>query len=91
MAYKKYRNIPAYPCQKEGEVIIPRTIKDFRNVIRHIFEEGGLPTRGIRALNLLVESALKYPRLIEENKSRLRELESPIVETKKQLRKLKRR
>jgi len=83
--------IPAYPRHKGEEVIIPRTLADYRDIIQHIFEEGGLPTRSLRALNLLIESALKYPRLIKENRKRLNTLEKPITGTRKELKRLAKR
>ena len=78
-----------YPRKKGEEIIIPKTLQDFRDIIKHIFDEGGLPTRYIRALNILIESSMKYSKLIAENKLRVKELETPISQTKKQLKKLK--
>ena len=83
--------IPAYPRNRGDAVIIPSTLEEYRDILKHIFEDGGLPTRALRALNLLIESALKHPRLIEENRKRLTELESPIIGTKKELKKIETR
>lgn len=80
--------IPVYPRHKDGEVIIPSNLEDYRDVLRHVFEDGGLPTRALRAVNLLIESSLKHPRLVTENKKRLDYLEKPIIGAKRELKRL---
>ena len=79
--------IPAYPRKKDGEVIIPQTVEDYRDILRYIFN-GGLPTRMLRAVNLLIESAMRYPQLTGENMDKLKTLEQPIANGKKGLKEL---
>jgi len=80
--------IPVYPRGKDKEVIIPNTLEDFRDVLRHIFDDGGLPTRTLRAVNLLINSALKHPALVEENTMRLQAIERPTQGAKRELKRL---
>ncbi len=82
------QGIPAYPRGKEKEVIIPNTLEDYRDVLKHIFDDGGLPTRTLRAVNILINSALQHPGLIEENTMRLREIGQPIEGAKQELKRL---
>ncbi len=78
----------AYPRKKHGAVIIPRTMEEYRDVIKHVFDEGGISKRVFRALSLLVEGMQKYPMIISENKSRIVEIENPIKNAKKEMKRL---
>jgi len=78
----------AYPREKYGAVIIPRTMEEYRDVIKHVFDEGGISKRVFRALSLLVEGMQKYPVIISENKSRIVEIEKPVAMVKKEMKRL---
>jgi len=78
----------AYPRKKHGAVIIPRVMAEYRDIIKHVFDEGGISKRVFRALSLLVEGIQKYPVIIEENKSRIVEIERPIRVVKKEIKKI---